>query len=94
MPNVLHAPRLHGPHASSDRLWAAGTMVLAAIAVVLAFAEAFDAGAIVALLAVMVGGWSQLVSRTRGERFETVIATVTAAVVLATCLAYGSGFSI
>lgn len=94
MPNVLHAPRLHGPRASSDRIAAVATMVLAGIAVVLALVEAYDAGAIVALVAVLVGGWSQLISKTRGERFETVIATVLAAVVLAACLAYGSGFSI
>lgn len=90
----LHAPRLHAPRASSDRLAAVSTMVLAGIAVVLTLVEAYDAGAIIAFAAVMVGAWSQLISKTRGERFETVISTVLAAVVLAACLAYGSGFAI
>lgn len=94
MPNVIHAPRLHAPRTSTDQLWAVATMLLAAVAVVLAFAGAYDAGAIIAFLAVLAGGWSQLISETRSERFETVTATVVAAVTLAACLAYGSGFSI
>ena len=93
MPNVLHAPRLQTPRVTSDQLWAIATMALAGLSLVLALAEAFDPGAIVAALAVASGAWSMLISRTITERFETVVATVGAAVVLATCLAYGSGFS-
>lgn len=94
MPNVLHAPRLHTPRVTSDQLWAFATMGLAFLSLVLALAEAFDPGAIVAALAVGAGGWSMMISRTLTERFEVVVSTVAAAVILATCLAYGSGFSI
>lgn len=91
----LHAPRLHTPHSrSADQLWAAATAGLAVVAVVLAIFGAYDAGAILAFLGVLSGGWAMLISRTRGERFEVVSATVAAAVVLAACLAYGSGFSV
>jgi hypothetical protein len=89
MPHALHAPRT-----TSDRTWTAATVGLALVAVVLAVAGAYDAGALVALLGVLGGGWSMLISRTRTERFEVVTATVAAAVVLAACLAYGSGFSV
>ena len=95
MPNALHAPRVHAASSrSADRLWAAATAGLAVVAVVLAIAGAYDAGAVVAFLGVLAGGWAMLISRTRGERFEVVTATVAAAVVLAACLAYGSGFSV
>lgn len=94
MPHALHVPRPTAPRASADQLWALATMLLAAVGIGLALAGAYDAGAIVAALAVAVGGWSMLVSQTRGERFETVTATVAAAVTLAASLAYGSGFSL
>lgn len=76
---------------SRDQLWATATMVLAAGCLVLALAELFDAGAVVAAVGVAVGGWSMLVSRTVAERFQIVTGTVLAGVVLAVCLAYGSG---
>lgn len=93
MPHVMHAPRLHPPRTSTDQLWAIGTMAVAGLGLVLALAEAFDAAAIVAFLGVVAGGWAMLISRTRTERFEVVIATVLCAVILASALAYGSGFS-
>ena len=84
---------LHVPHATDDRLWTWLTAGTAAVAVVLAIAGAYDVGAVVAFLGVLAGGWAMLISRTRGERFEVVTATVAAAVTLAACLAYGSGLS-
>ncbi|TAL12911.1 MAG: hypothetical protein EPN99_16405 [Frankiales bacterium] len=94
MPHVIHPPRLHGPQTRSpDQVWALATAGLALIAVVLAFAGAYDPGAVVALVGVLAGGWAMLISRTRGERFEVVAGTVACAVALAACLAYGSGFS-
>ena len=74
-----------------DELLAATTVVLAVLALLLAFVEAYDAGAVVALGAVLLGAASQLVSETRFERWESVCATVLAAVLLAICLAYGNG---
>lgn len=94
MPHVIHAPRMQSTQTrSTDQLWAIATAGLAVVAVVLAFAGAYDAGAVVALLGVLAGGWAMLISRTRGERFEVVAGTVACAVALAACLAYGSGFS-
>jgi integral membrane sensor domain MASE1 len=74
-----------------DEVLAATTVVLAALSTLLAFVELYDLGAVLALGAVLLGGTSQLISETRFQRFESVIATVLAAVVLAVCLAYGSG---
>ena len=73
-----------------DEVLAATTVVLAFAALALTLVGAYDAGALVALLCVLVGGWSQMISETRMERFESVIATVAGAVLLAVCLAYGS----
>lgn len=92
MPHTLSAPRVHRPR-TADQLWTAVTVALAALAVVLAVLGGYDAGAVVALLGVGAGAWSMYISETVAERFETVAATVVAAVVLAACLAYGSGFS-
>lgn len=89
-----HLPRhLHAPHVAADRLWSTVTMVLAAVGLILALAEQFDPGAVVATAGVLAGIWSMLISRTRLERFETVAGALVSAVVLATCLAYGSGLS-
>lgn len=82
------------PSTRTDRLWTMTTVGVAAVAVVLALAGAYDVGAVVGLLGVLTGGWAMLISRTRTERFEVVTATVAAAVALAACLAYGSGFSV
>ena len=85
----LHPPRFRLPR-TRDEVLAATTVVLALVALVLALAGWYDAGAVVSLICVLVGGWSQMISENRMERFESVIATVGGAVLLATCLAYGS----
>ena len=74
-----------------DEVFAATTVALAAIALVLTLAGRYDPGSVAALAAVLLGGASQLVSETRFERWESVCATVLAAVLLAVCLAEGSG---
>jgi hypothetical protein len=83
-------PRPRLPH-TRDEVLAATTVVLAAAALVLTLGERYDLGAVVALGAVLLGGTSQLISQTRFERWESVCATVLAAVLLAICLAEGSG---
>jgi len=85
----LHPPRPRLPR-TRDEVLAATTVVLALVALALALVEAYDPGAVVSLAAVLVGGWAQMVSENRTERWEAVIATVCAAVLLAVCLAYGS----
>ena len=85
----LHPPRPRLPR-TRDEVLAATTVVLALVALVLTLVQAYDAGAVVALVCVLVGGWSQMISENRMERFESVIATVAGAVLLAACLAYGS----
>lgn len=72
---------------TADQLWALATMALAVVAVLLAVVEAYEIGAVVALLAVVVGGWSQLVSANRSERFETISGVLVAVVALAVCVA-------
>lgn len=89
-PSSHHLPRPRLPR-TRDEVFAAATVVLAAVSVLLALVGAYDAGAVVALGGVLLGGSSQLISETRFERFESVCATVVAAVVLAVCLAEGSG---
>jgi hypothetical protein len=84
------APRLRLPR-TRDEVFAATTVVLAVIALLLTLVGWYDAGAVVSLGAVLLGGASQLVSETRFERWESVCATVLAAVLLAVCLANGSG---
>jgi hypothetical protein len=84
------APRLRLPH-TRDEVLAATTVVLAAVALLLTVTERYDVGAVVSLGAVLLGGTSQLVSQTRFERWESVFATVLAAVLLAVCLDNGSG---
>lgn len=91
-PQRLPLPRFSRPR-TADQAWTAATVVLSLVALVLALVGAYDAGAVVGAVTVAVGGWSQMVSRTVSERFETVSATILGAVVLAACLAYGSGFS-
>ena len=74
-----------------DEVFAASTVVLAAVALLLTLTEHYDLGAVVSLGAVLLGGSSQLLSETRFERWESVCATVLAAVLLAACLDNGSG---
>ena len=83
-------PRLRLPH-TRDEVFAASTVVLATVALLLTVAGRYDLGAVVSLAAVLLGGSSQLLSETRFERWESVCATVLAAVLLAVCLANGSG---
>ena len=71
---------------TSDQLWALATMALAVVAVLLAVVDAYEIGAVVALVAIVIGGWSQLVSKNRSERFETLSAVLVAVVALAVCL--------
>lgn len=101
MPHVDRRPSLHlpsVPHRSgarpsltTDQLWCAVTAALALLTVVLALVDQYDAGTVTGVLCVVAGGWSQMVSATTAERFETVTATVLGAVALAYCLANGSG---
>ncbi len=86
---VPHRPVLRLPR-TPDEVFAASTVVITVLALLLTVPGWFDAGAVVALVAVVLGGWSQLISETRFERFESVIAVVVAAVTLAVCLAEGS----
>ncbi len=74
-----------------DEVLAATTVVLAAVALLLTLLELYDVGAVVSLATVLLGGSSQLLSETRFERWESVCATVLAAVLLAVCLDNGSG---
>lgn len=71
---------------TSDQLWALATMALAVVAVLLAVVGAYEIGAVVALVAVVAGGWSQLVSKNRSERFETISGVLVAVVALAVCV--------
>ena len=92
-PEQHHPPALGHTHPllEKHRTWTVVTAGLAVVAAFLAVAAAYDLGAAVALVSVLAGGWAMLISETRAERFEVVGATVGGAVVLAVCLAYGSG---
>ena len=79
------------PPRTRDEVFAATTVVLAAVALLLTLTGRYDLGAVASLAAVLLGGSSQLLSETRFERWESVCATVLAAVLLAVCLANGSG---
>jgi len=87
---TAHRPTPRLPR-TRDEVLAATTVVLAAVALLLTLAGRYDPGAVVSLGTVLLGGTSQLISRTRFERWESVCATVLAAVLLAVCLAEGSG---
>lgn len=99
MPRVQPLHRARSPHPSvrtsgtavPHRVLAVAALALAAVAVLLTLVEAYDVGAVVGLVALLVGGWAQMVSDTRAERFEAVTGAVVAAVAVAVCLAYGSG---
>jgi hypothetical protein len=72
----------------TDHALALATVTLGGIALVLlAFSHAAAAWA--GLLVLVMGGWSQLVSRTRPERFENIIGIVAGALALAIGLARG-----
>ena len=80
------------PKTAHDRLLTAATLSLAAAALLLALLQLWAAGAVVALVAALVGGWAQLVSETRTERFENIFGITMSAVVLMVCLAEGGTF--
>lgn len=71
-----------------DHALALATALLGAAALVL-LAVSHVAAAWTGLIAVFLGGWSQLISRTRPERFENVIGATAGAVALAIALARG-----
>ena len=87
MPNTLRP----APLRSSDQLWAYATLALAAVAIAVAFAQAYDIAAVISLAGVLVGGWSMMISTNISERFETVTGTLLAAATFAICLAFGTG---
>ena len=87
---VRPVPRPRLPR-TRDEVFAASTVVMTLGALLLTLTEHYDLGAVVSLAAVLLGGSSQLLSETRFERWESVCATVLAAVLLAVCLANGSG---
>ncbi|MDP3713122.1 MAG: hypothetical protein Q8R60_11650 [Mycobacteriales bacterium] len=70
MARAVHAP--HVPHVSSDRLLAALSLGLGLVAIAMTAAEAWDAALWIGLAAVFVSGWSQMVSETTRERFESI----------------------
>ncbi|MBK5306569.1 MAG: hypothetical protein JJD92_07790 [Frankiaceae bacterium] len=72
----------------TDHALAMATLVLGAAALVL-LAVSHEAAAWTGLVVVFLGAWSQLVSRTRPERFENIAGAVAGAVALAVGLAQG-----
>jgi hypothetical protein len=75
-------------HLDADHTLAAATITLGATALIL-LAVSHEAAAWTGLVVVFLGLWSQLVSRTRPERFENVIGATAGAVALAIGLAQG-----
>jgi heme O synthase-like polyprenyltransferase len=72
----------------TDHALAAATLTLGAAALIL-LAVSHEAAAWTGLVVVFVGLWSQLISRTRPERFENVIGATAGALALAIGLAQG-----
>ena len=72
----------------ADHVLAYATLVIGSLALVL-LAVSHSAAAWTGLLTVAVGGWSQLVSRTRPERFENIAGITAGALALAVGLARG-----
>lgn len=72
----------------ADHALAYATLVLGSLALVL-LAVSHVAAAWAGLLAVGLGGWSQLVSRTRPERFENIAGITAGALALVVGLARG-----
>ena len=78
----------HRIHIDTDHALAAATITMGAVALML-LAVSHQAAAWTGLVVVFVGLWSQLVSRTRPERFENVIGATAGAVALAIALSQG-----
>ena len=72
----------------TDHALAAATITLGAAALLL-LAVSHEAAAWTGLVVVFIGLWSQLVSRTRPERFENVIGATAGAMALAIGLSQG-----
>ena len=75
-------------HVDTDHALAAATLILGGAALAL-LAVSHEAAAWTGLVVVFLGLWSQLVSRTRPERFENVIGATAGALALAIGLARG-----
>jgi len=75
-------------HVDTDHALAAATITLGAAALIL-LAVSHEAAAWTGLVVVFLGLWSQLVSRTRPERFENVIGATAGAIALAIGLSQG-----
>ena len=87
MPHV----ETHRRTLDTDHALAIGTLALGIAAVIL-LAVSYEAAAWTGLVAVVIGAWSQLISRTRPERFENIAGLTAGAVALAVGLARGSLF--
>ena len=83
-----HAETTHHSSLDTDHVLAYATIGLGVVALVM-LGVSHAAAAWTGLLAVLLGGWSQLVSRTRPERFENVIGATAGAVAVAIGLARG-----
>ena len=75
-------------HVDTDHALAALTVTMGAAALIL-LAVSHEAAAWTGLVVVFLGLWSQLVSRTRPERFENVIGATAGAMALAIGLSQG-----
>jgi heme O synthase-like polyprenyltransferase len=75
-------------HVDTDHALAAATITMGAAALLLLLVS-HEAAAWTGLVVVFVGLWSQLVSRTRPERFENVIGATAGAIALAVGLSQG-----
>ena len=84
---MAHADTAHRT-LDSDHLLAYATVVLGAAALVL-LGVSYVAAAWTGLVTVFLGGWSQLVSRTRPERFENIAGITAGALAVAIGLARG-----
>jgi len=78
------AVRTHDP----DHALALATLTLGGIALVL-LAVSHQAAAWAGLLVLVLGGWSQLISQTRPERFENIAGITAGALAVAIGLARG-----
>jgi heme O synthase-like polyprenyltransferase len=72
----------------ADHVLAYTTLALGALSLVL-LAASYVAASWLGLVTVFLGGWSQLISRTRPERFENIAGATAGAVALAIGLARG-----
>jgi hypothetical protein len=84
----VSATASHPRTIDADHALALATITLGTAALIL-LAVSHEAAAWAGLLVVLLGGWSQLVSRTRPERFENVIGATAGALALAIGLAQG-----